>query len=176
MSTWNSKIEYALIYMHQCQMDIWSTKSDWFYIFFIFRIMTNGSLPRDKKPTKENTDNSSMAGFVKSHPEIINIFFVMPQDTKHDLEADSQNLQICYTTCLHCLDLDLSGQKTRRNFWRVQGMLGTCHISLSEKLPKWHFLTHAWKSNFLVQMYSFRLSWSFFIKPFWLRPCAYLGI
>ena len=92
-----------------------------FYLHFFFRIMTNGSLPRDKKPTKENTDNSSMAGFVKSHPEIINIFFVMPQDTKHDLEADSQNLQICYTTCLHCLDLDLSGQKTRRNFWRVQG-------------------------------------------------------
>ena len=36
--------------------------------------MTNGSLPRDKKSTKENTDNSSMAGFVNPHPEIINIF------------------------------------------------------------------------------------------------------
>ena len=23
-----------------------------------------------------------------------------------------------------------------------------CNISLSEKLTKWHFLTHAWKSNF----------------------------
>ena len=54
--------------------------------------MTNGSLPRDKKPTKENTDNSSMAGFVNNHPETINIFFFMPQDTKYDLEADSQNL------------------------------------------------------------------------------------
>ena len=46
-----------------------------FSIFF-FRIMTNGSLPRDKKSTKENTDNSSMAGFVNPHPEIINIFFI----------------------------------------------------------------------------------------------------
>ena len=61
--------------------------------------MTNGSLPRDKKPTKENTDNSSMAGFVKKHLEIINIYFVMPQDTKYDREADSQNLQICSSTC-----------------------------------------------------------------------------
>ena len=43
-----------------------------FYLHFFFRIMTNGSLPRDKKPTKENTDNSSMAGFVKNHPEILN--------------------------------------------------------------------------------------------------------
>ena len=34
--------------------------------------MTNGSLPRDKKSTKENTDNSSMAGFVNNHPEISN--------------------------------------------------------------------------------------------------------
>ena len=30
---------------------------------------------------------------------------------------------------VHCLDLDLNGKKTRRNFWRVPGMLGTYSVS-----------------------------------------------
>ena len=93
----------------------------------------------------------------------------------------------------HCLDLDLNGLLTRRNFWHIPGMLGNhtipkwkkilksrepilrksylstfIHInkhmdgardifwikSLNgriqnfQKLPKWHFFTHAWKSKF----------------------------
>ena len=41
----------------------------------------------------------------------------------------------------HCLDMDLNGLLTRRNFWSIE-------IENSEKLPKWHFFTHAWKSKF----------------------------
>ena len=32
-------------------------------------------------------------------------------------------------------------------FFDFHARVKKCHISLSEKLPKWHFLTHAWKSK-----------------------------
>ena len=54
----------------------------------------------------------------------------------------------------HCLDLDLNGLLTRRNFWRIPGF--SCmgkkvpfrqFFQNFQKLPKWHFITYAWKSK-----------------------------
>ena len=41
------------------------------------------------------------------------------------------NLQRFHVSLLHCLDLDLNGFLTRRNFWWIPGMLGNYTI------PKW---------------------------------------
>ena len=55
-----------------------------------------------------------------------------------------------------------------KNFFDFHAWVKKCHISLSEKLPKWH----------LGQMYSFEVVnnsplQNLFIKCFWLRPSAY---
>ena len=64
--------------------------------------------------------------------------------------------------------------------WR--GMANPANQSISEKLPKWHFLTWAvhaikkilgQKTLFDVEKNSFLHN--LFIKYLWLRPCGYLG-
>ena len=102
-------------------------------------------------------------------------------------------LGFIFLTRAHCLDLVLNGLLTRRKFWRIPGMLGNytipkwkeflkpCEpIQNSEKLPKWHFFTHAWKSNFFGgQMPLFEVLRKCHLVTLskiclWLHPCAYL--
>ena len=48
----------------------------------------------------------------------------------HEIQVTRQNLRYLQS-CAHCLDLDLNGHLTRRNFWWISGMLETYTI------PKW---------------------------------------
>ena len=78
----------------------------------------------------------------------------------------------------YCLPLQIS--TFGPNFFDFHAWVKKCHISHSDKLPKWHFLTHAWKSkNFGPNVHI----WSgkkesiikIFIKCFWLCPGAFLS-
>jgi hypothetical protein len=77
------------------------------------------------------------------------------------------------------------GTQNKKNFWNPwrdswgphpQGMAIS---ALSEKMPKWHFLIHAWNLNFLGKMTSTKVLWKCHYltsskKCPRLRPSAYL--